>query len=713
MTDRNRRTVQVSISAGLLCALTLLVLMIFLPSCTSHREKGDSPAYAPLGTSAIYRDIEGTARAAIPGSLPSAHEELWIIQKAPKTPDHPAANAATQDDLPTTGTLITTPANATTPVPIPLKHTNVNAAISGYIASVHVTQQFHNPYDGKIEAVYVFPLPENAGVSEFVMAIGERKIRGIIRDRAEAEKLYEEAKSAGHVASLLTQERPNIFTQKVANIEPGKAIDIHITYFHTLAYADGWYEWVFPMVVGPRYNPAGTTDGIGAAPRGVPGATGQKTEVQYLAPSERSGHDIALAVDLDAGVAIESLACNTHKVTREDLAPSRARIAITASDTLPNKDFVLRWKVAGDQVKSALIVHRDQRGGFFTLMIYPPSDLAALPRRPVEMIFVFDTSGSMSGQPIEQAKSAMRAAMNHMVPGDTFQVVRFASSASQAFPQPVPVSRENAEKAIRYVNDMNGSGGTEMIQGIRLALDAPRDPERTRVVPFMTDGYIGNERHILRELREKLAEARVFSFGVGDAPNRYLLSSMARVGNGAVAYLGLQDDANDIMKQYFDRIAHPALANLHIDYGNMQVTDVFPARTPDLFVGRPVIITGRFAGKTDQPITIKGTVGRNQTKTFQIASPANTPSHPGLPVIWARMKIADLHDHALYTDADIAPQVKQTALDFGILSAFTAFIAVDSTRTTEGAHGTTVAVPVPVPEGVRYDTTVQPKSTER
>jgi Ca-activated chloride channel family protein len=236
---------------------------------------------------------------------------------------------------------------------MPLKHTDVCASVSGYIGSVEVVQRFHNPYSSKIEAVYVFPLPHNAAVNEFIITIGERRIRGIIRERQEAEQIYQEAKRQGYVASLLTEERPNVFTQSVANIEPGREIDVTIKYLHTLDYHDGWYEFVFPMVVGPRFNPPGMTTGIGAAPRGGAGASGQKIEVQYLKPDERSGHDISLRVDVDVGMVIEEFQCRTHDVTQESPSRERLTVALQPHDRVPNRDFVLRYRVAGERISPA------------------------------------------------------------------------------------------------------------------------------------------------------------------------------------------------------------------------------------------------------------------------------------------------------------------------------------------------------------------------
>ncbi len=630
-------------------------------------------------------------------------DEIWVIAK----PEMQAVPA--DEDTPGSGAMLAKLPEEGKEIPLPLKHTDVKGQISGYIAAVDVTQQFHNPYDQKIEAVYVFPLPENAAVNEFIMTIGERRIRGIIRERQEAERIYQEAKSQGYVASLLTQERPNIFTQKVANIEPGKAIDVNIKYFNTLAYVDGWYEFVFPMVVGPRFNPPGSTDGVGAVARGMPGISGQKTEVQYLEPGERSGHDISLAVDIDAGVAIEQVACSSHVITHSPTTPETLTVKLSSLDSIPNKDFVLRYKVAGKTVKSALVTHQDERGGFFTLMLYPPENLSYLKRASMEMIFVLDCSGSMNGKPIAKAKQAITRALRKLQPDDTFQVIRFSNNASQLGPNPLPATPENIRRALAYVESLDGGGGTMMIEGIKAALDFAHDPKRFRLVSFMTDGYIGNEAEILAAIHQRLGASRIFSFGVGSSVNRYLLDRMAKLGKGAVAYIGLDDDTSEVVDLFYDRISHPALTDLTIDWGRMQVTDVYPQQIPDLFVGRPVVLTGKFTGQGGTRICVTGKVG---DLTEEINIPVNFQDsgavHPGIACVWARKKIETLANQAIYdTNPDLPGEIKQVALEYGLMSAYTAFIAVDSSRTTAGDHGITVSVPVPVPDGVRYDTTVQ------
>jgi Ca-activated chloride channel homolog len=698
MTSRHRFLSSIFVRLALpLC----LVVFALLPGCAKRAASVTSlPALPAMGGYMLPSGAQAPGRTT-PSLivLPSGCEELWILARGSSD------NAAPSEEAAGSGTLMAKIEE--TEIPMPLKHTDVHASVSGYIGAVEVTQQFLNPYASKIEAVYVFPLPHNAAVNEFIMTIGERRIRGIIRERQEAEQIYREAKRQGYVASLLTEERPNVFTQSVANIEPGKEIDVNIKYFHTLDYVDGWYEFVFPMVVGPRFNPPGLANGIGAVARGQSGASGQSTEVHYLRPGERAGHDISLKVDVDAGVPIEEFECKTHQVTSETTSPERLTVALHPTDSLPNKDFVLRYRVAGQRIKSSLLTHRDERGGYFTLMLYPPEELGSLKRQPLELVFVLDCSGSMSGRPIEQAKAAVGRGLRLLQAGDSFQLISFSITASRLGAMPLEATPENIQRGLQYLRSLQGEGGTMMIEGIKAALDYPHDPHRLRFVCFLTDGYIGNETEILGEIHQRLGASRIFSFGIGTAVNRYLIDHMAKAGKGAVAYLGLKDSAAQIMEDFFGRISHPALTDLQIDWGGLYVSEVFPRAVPDLFVGRPVILTGRFAGTANTAIRVNGKVADVPVQLAIPATLTDAATHKGLPTIWARMKIASLADQSTYQpDPDLPGQIKQVALDYGLMSAFTAFVAVDSTRRTEGSEGTTVPVAVPVPEGVRYETTV-------
>lgn len=667
------------------------------------------PPAAPV--SPVVAEGQPTEQKAL--ALAKPGDDIWVIVKPQKAAEPRHTNR--DDDHPGAGAMVAVippvqPDAEPKLVPMPLKHTDVKASVTGYITTVDVEQQFHNPFDSKIEAVYQFPLPQDAAVSEFVMEVGpegnRRQIRGIIREKAEAERIYAQARAQGFNASLLSQVRPNIFEQKVANIEPGKQIDINIRYFNTLGYADGWYTFTFPMVVGPRFNPADSIDPVHAVANGAQ-APANGTTIQYLRPDERSGHDINVTLDIDAGVSIEEAKCLTHTVSASNANNSANKLSVSLSpnDTIPNKDFVFAFRVAGKQMKSGLVTHQDAQGDkYFTLMVYPPADLKQLDRQPMEMVFVLDCSGSMSGEPMRQSKDAMRHALKQLRPDDTFQVIRFSNDASQLGDKPLPATRTNINKAIRYVDRLSGTGGTQMIEGIKAALDFTHDRERYRVVTFLTDGYIGNEKHILHEMNNRIGAARVFSFGVGTSTNRFLLDRMAKVGRGASAYLLPDVSGKEIMDLYFDRISHPALTDLSISYGAAQVSEVYPQRIPDLIVGRPVILTGKYTGELSD-IRITGSAGRRDLMITM--SNNDSATHPALAQVWARRKIGDLMDQ-MTTDGndELAPTVLTTALQYNLVSAYTSFIAVDASRVTQGSSGTTVHQALPTPQGVKYDTTV-------
>lgn len=619
-------------------------------------------------------------------------EELWVIA-TPTPTGEPAP-----DEGPGTGAMLASFPDDGGPdtgeirqVPLPLQHTGVQAEIDGYISTVHVRQQFQNPFNEKIEAVYLFPLPEKAAVSEFLMIIGERRIRGILREKEEAEAIYNAARSQGYQASLLVQYRPNVFEQKVANIEPGKSIDVDIKYFHTLAYEDGWYSFVFPTVVGPRYNPPGSSDAIVPVPRGslpVP----EQTSVQYLRPEERSAHDLGIEVAIDAGVAIEELKSSHEIVASRDTAET-ANVELAGKAMIPNRDFILKFRVAGDTIKSNLLtyVDPDTQQGYFTLMLYPPAGTEVLARRPMEMVFVLDCSGSMNGRPLQQAKAAVSTALDHLQEGDTFQIIRFSDNASRFGAAPMPATAENLRLARRYLASLEGTGGTQMIEGVKAALDFPHDPARLRFVSFMTDGYIGNEVDILAAVHERIGSSRIFSFGMGSAVNRYLLERMAKEGRGAVAWLGPQDSADGVMARFFNRISHPALTDVTIDWGGMAVTDVYPSKLPDLFVGRPVIVTGKYLGLADG-VTASGMAG-GVSHGIEIPAAGAGDGNAHLAKIWARLRIADLNDRLAwepYRLHELEGEIRRTALEYQLMSAFTSFVAVDSSRVTEGTHGYSV-----------------------
>jgi Ca-activated chloride channel family protein len=626
-------------------------------------------------------------------------DEIWIIEKL--TARRPGAQAPVRADLLATG-------KDGELIPIPLQHSSYSVKVAGILAETHVRQTYANPFAAKIEAVYVFPLPDDAAVTDFIMVIGERKIRGLIREREEAKRIYEEARSQGHVAALLTEERPNLFTQKVANIEPGKQIDIDLTYFNTAKYLDGEFELALPTVVGPRYNPAGTTDGVDAVPRGKGCKSPQAVAVEYLAPNERNGHLIDIAVELDPQVAVEKIASSSHEITIKALGGGRSRITLAARETMPNRDFILRWHPAGKPLQTAFWTGGQGDERTFAMLLLPPADEKELPRQPREMIFIVDRSGSMSGQPMAKVQEAMRNCLNGLDGNDTFQIVEFSNQASSFSPAPVPATETNVKLAIEYVSLLDGNGGTEVAAGLKCAFGIPHDPKKLRIVSIMTDGFIGNEMQILIQVKEQLGEARIFAFGVGTSVNRYLIESLAKVGHGAAAFVSLNEDSATVVGQFYRRAAYPALTDVAIDWGKLEVEDVYPKRLPDLFAGRPVLVTGRLksAIPARAGITVCGSRGGKISRSRIPVAESAVPT-PAVCHIWARHKIAQLlTDNAGENTESFRQALTEFSISHTVLCPYTAFLAVDASRITAGDAGHSVNVPVPVPAGVRYDATV-------
>ena len=605
----------------------------------------------------------------------------------------------------THGTLIAPDVNGKK-IEIPLEHTDVEARISGFVVRVDVTQKFVNPFDQRIEAVYVFPLPENAAVARMTMKIGDRTIKGVIKKREEARKLYEQARSAGQTASLLEQERPNIFTQSVANILPGDTILVEISYVDILDYEAGQYEFVFPMVVGPRYIPGTPTSkgGTGWAPDTdrVPDAS--RITPPVLKPGQRTGHDISIRVFLNAGVPVRDLRSKSHPVDVREISDSEKEIRLQEREVIPNKDFILSYKVAGPKLETALLTHRVGKEGYFLLILQPKQSYRNDEIRPKEMVFVVDNSGSMQGEPIAKAKEAMRHAIRNLNPNDLFQIIRFSESASSFSSYPLPNTPANREKALHFINQMHGSGGTRMIEGIKAALDYPADPKLLRIVLFMTDGYIGNEHEIFREIDQRLGSARLFSFGVGSAVNRFLLDRMALIGRGAVQYVTLDENTDAAVRQFYDRVANPFLTDVTIDWGRAEVEEVYPSRIPDLFSSQPLALVGRYRNSGTFAITLKGKIGtREVALPVKITLPETNEAHDVLATLWARRKIKDLKLNDLERTRETVERITEVALAYRLMTEYTSFVAVEEqVRTDETGQPVTVAVPVSMPAGVSY-----------
>lgn len=601
----------------------------------------------------------------------------------------------------------------------PLEHTDVTVDISGFLARVTLTQRFGNPFAEPIEAIYTFPMSSRAAVDSMTMRIGDRTIRGVIKEREEAKRIYEAARNAGKAASLLDQERPNIFTQSVANILPGDGIEITISYVEYLKYEDGEYEFSFPMVVGPRYipgNPPHPGPVVHGTPRPQRPGSDQLPDANRITPpitpeGTRAGHDIALTVNIDSGLAVHDIQSVLHDVEVEQ-QENRAVVRLKNKTEIPNRDFVLKYTVAGEEVSGAILTHAGNKGGFFTLIVQPPARVAPEAATPKEMIFVIDCSGSMSGFPIEKAKQTMKLCIEGMNPSDTFNLVTFAGGLGYCFDNAVPNTPENRRKALSYLEKLEGGGGTEMMPAIHAALGGKDDPDRLRVVCFMTDAYIGNDMAILDAIQKHAGSARVFSFGIGNSVNRFLIEGMARAGRGDFEIVTLESDADEAAKRFHERIQSPVLTDISVDFGGLNVSEVFPdpGAIPDLFSSKPLILTGRYAGAGAGTITVRGrTASRSYEHAIPVNFPNTEPAHDVLASLWARERIEWLMEQdwkGIQTgspDKSIKGDITRLGLEFGLVTQFTSFVAVEERVITEGGKPKTVEVPVEMPDGVSYE----------
>lgn len=568
----------------------------------------------------------------------------------------------------------------------PLEHTDVHARVAGYVATVDVEQRFGNPYDEPIEAVYVFPLPSTAAVNGFVLEVADRKIVGVVLPRKEAERVYEAAKARGQRAALLTQQRPNVFTQNVANIAPRETVKVKITYFERLKYDNKHYEFAFPMVVAPRYNGAGSQ--------------GQGVNPPVRRADQRSGHDVSLSLDIDAGLPIKTVECATHGVTISKLSKTRHAVTLGGADEIPNRDFVCRWSVAGGETQFGVLAHRGEKDGFFTLMMQPPAEPVDAQVTPREITFILDVSGSMNGRPLEMSKEIVERTMDELRGEDLFNIVVFAGSNGQLWDAPRPRSGENVAAAKAFLSNYRGAGGTEMMAGLLRALESTHDPKFIQMYCFMTDGLVGEEAQILETIKTRRGDARFFAFGTGSSVNRYLLDGIGDLGGGMTQYANPRDEAaaSRAVGRFLDAIDSPVLVDVAIDWNGLPVEDAYPARLPDLFAGQTINVVGRYTKAAKGTAYVTGRVGAKKVRIpVPVALPEREAAHEALGPIWARRKIDDLTDPTAIT---------ALACDFRLVSAYTSFVAVDEAEAAGAGAPARIDQPVELPEGMNRKTTL-------
>lgn len=627
----------------------------------------------------------------------------------------------------------------------PLKHTDVKVSISAHLAYVSVTQTFANPYPDKIEAVYTFPLGAKAAVSEMLMRVGDRIIEGQIKPREEARQIYETAKAAGRVASLLDQERPNIFTQSVANIEPGKEIQITIGYTEELKYRDGLYEFVFPMVVGPRFVPGAIQPSPGNPPPALPapavkgaakpGAVrggpapvagpvavpdADKISPPVTPEGTRAGHDISISGTIDAGMPLKSVQARLHdvKVDYKSDDKSRATFELAAKKELPNKDFVLEFATATDEIAEGVITHADKKGGHFMLVLQPPAKVTPAQIRPRELVFIIDISGSQAGFPLETSKAIMDQVIQEVRKDDTFNVIAFENNTTSCWDKPVANTQENRDKARAFIKDLKPRGGTQIEKPLTDALTGKHDPEKLRMVVIFTDGLVGHDLFVLDLVKKHAGTSRVFVYGTGNSANRFLLDNMARLGRGEVEYALNVKEAERAVKTFYGRIDAPVLTDISIDWGDLKdvviAEEVYPKAMPDLFSVQPLTVKGKFrpGGKpVTASVTVTGrTASGNYKRKIGLTLPAETAGgNPAIPQQWARSKIEDLMAEDYIgaqsgkPDAANKERIVGLGMTYRLMTQYTSFVAVEMKEITVGGEPRRVEVPVEMPEGMSYE----------
>ncbi len=591
----------------------------------------------------------------------------------------------------------------------PLEHTSVKAEISGFVARVEVTQTFHNPRKDKIEAVYTFPLSTNGAVDDMLMKVGDRTVRGTIKRREEARRIYEQARDRGHVASLLDQERPNIFTQSVANIMPGEKVVITIRYVELLPYANGAFKFAFPMVVGPRFIPGHPVgkQGTGWAPDTTTVPDASRITPQVAEKGTRAGHDIDLTVSIDAGVPVQKFDSKLHEVKIERRNGKRAVVSLKNKKEIPNRDFVLQYTVAGEEIRSGVLTHKDKKQGYATIIMIPPNRVRLEQIAPKEMIFVIDCSGSQRGRPLQKAKETMKYVIEHMNPRDTFNIIDFNVGARALFETPKENSAENRAKALRYLNSLEARGGTWMGPAIETVCKNPAPENRLRIVTFMTDGYVGNDFEIISLVKKLRGKSRWFPFGTGNSVNRFLLDNMAKAGGGEVDYVLLNSSGEEVAQKFYRRIASPVLTDISLSYDGIELDEVFPKAVSDLWEQKPVIFKARYTQAGKGTVVIRGFAsGKPYEQQLEVTLPEKEGANSGIASIWARAKVDELmsRDWMGMQRGAFKPELKEeiikVALAHRIMTQFTSFVAVEETVVTVGGRPTRVAVPVEMPDGV-------------
>ncbi|MDH3349600.1 MAG: VIT and VWA domain-containing protein [Desulfobulbaceae bacterium] len=574
----------------------------------------------------------------------------------------------------------------------PLKSTDVKVNIRGVIADVRVTQRYTNQGGRPINGRYIFPASTRAAVHGMTMTIGERVIRAEIKRKEKAKAIFNEAKKSGKSASLLSQQRPNVFSMEVANIMPGDTIDIELHYSELLVPEEKVYSFVFPTVVGPRYS-SGSVD--------------EKQDKWIANPYLKEGveeqADFTMEVRLATGIPIKDLHSSSHKVDNDWQGASEGKVTLAASELHSgNRDYILQYRLAGEQISSGLMLYEGEEENYFLLMVQPPERLvkATIPAR--EYLFVVDVSGSMHGFPLDTAKEMLRDLIGNLNSGDMFNVLLFAGGSNVMEPRSVPANNENIIKALRFIDNEQGGGGTELSQALRRGLALPVTEGFSRTMLVVTDGYIQAEKESFRLIQENLNKSNLFAFGIGSSVNRYLIEGLAKAGLGEPFIVTGPSDAPAVAEKFRRMVSQPVLTNIQVDYSGIKAYDVEPSAIPDLFADRPVVIFGKWQGERQGSITLNGTGGggKDVKNQFSLVDSESGQENEPLRTLWARQRLMRISDYFSGFDDENIEEIATLGLKYNLLTSETSFVAVhEVVRNTSGAAAD-VKQPLPLPKGV-------------
>ena len=576
-----------------------------------------------------------------------------------------------------------------------LKATKVEVRVLGVIADVRVVQQYRNEGTRALEARYVFPGSTRAAVYGMTVRLGDRELQAQIREKQKAQKEYQEAKSAGKTAALLEQHRENVFQMNVANILPGDVVDVELRYTELLLPTDGVYSFVFPTVVGPRYNGSAGSESHKAGPW---------VSTPYLPEGEATRDAFSLAVELQSPVPLADIRSPSHKIELQQTKPSQARVSLGSEEGQSNnRDFILDYRVRGGSFESGVLLSKGAEENFFLALIAPPAKVQSKMLVPREYIFVVDISGSMHGFPLDTAKRLLKNLVGRLRPVDSFNVLLFSGSSRMLAAKSQAATPANITTALNMLDTKMGSGGTELLPALRKALALPSDPERARSFVVVTDGYVSVEREAFELVRNNLDKANMFAFGIGNSVNRQLIEGLARAGQGEPFVVLNQASADEQAERFRQMIDAPVLANPQVRFDGLDVYDIEPVALPDLFAQRPLVVFGKWRGEARGSLRVSG---RGAAGAYRVSLPIKpqmaSASNQALGYLWARHKVASLTDQeTLEGNYAHSQAILDLGLKYSLLTPYTSFIAVDElVRNPDPAAAASVKQALPLPQGV-------------